>query len=104
MFNGAYLITEVNHTISPGQFQTSFTGVRQRIFASEKPNNYLMSLNQNLLQKLPSELREAQSSPSTGKVNQTSATSNAARKFLSRFCIWKTIEKDILQLLQIKPH
>jgi hypothetical protein len=77
MFNGAYLITEVNHTITPGQFQTSFTGVRQRIFASEKPNNYLMSLNQNLLQKLPSELREAQSSPTTGAVNQTSSKSNA---------------------------
>lgn len=72
MFNGAYLITEVQHTISPGVFQTTFTGVRQRVFSSVKPNNYLMSLNQNLLQKLPDLLRQPGSAPTTGTVTQTS--------------------------------
>jgi hypothetical protein len=78
MFNGAYLITEVNHTISPGVFQTSFTGTRQRIFAAPKINNYLISLNQNLLQKLEEKLKIAQTTPTTAATTETSKKSNAA--------------------------
>ena len=79
MFNGAYLIQEVNHTITPGTFQTSITGVRQRVFASVKPNNYLMSLNQNLLQRLREDLKNGKTAPvTTGQVNQTSNKTNAA--------------------------
>ena len=78
MFNGSYLITEVNHTISPGVFQTSFVGTRQRIFAAPKINNYLISLNQNLLQKLEDNLKIAQTAPTTAATNETSKKSNAA--------------------------
>ena len=78
MFNGAYLITEVNHTISPGVFQTSFVGTRQRIFAAPKINNYLISLNQNLLQKLEEKLKVAQTAPTTAATTETSKKSNAA--------------------------
>jgi hypothetical protein len=78
MFNGSYLITEVNHTISPGVFQTSFVGTRQRIFAAPKINNYLISLNQNLLQKLEDNLKIAQQAPTTAATNETSKKSNAA--------------------------
>ena len=52
MFNGPYLITEVNHTIQPGQFQTDFTGVRQGIYDLPSIDNLLQSLNQNLLTQI----------------------------------------------------
>jgi hypothetical protein len=72
------LITEVNHTISPGVFQTSFVGTRQRIFAAPRINNYLISLNQNLLQKLEDKLKITQTAPTTAATNETSKKSNAA--------------------------
>lgn len=80
MFNGAYLITSVEHTITPGVFQTSFTGVRQRVFASIRPNNYLISLNKNLLQKLvTTDLKTATVKPNVGDINQTSKKANDAQ-------------------------
>lgn len=80
MFNGAYLITSVQHTISPGVFETTFSGVRQRVFSSIRPNNYLISLNKNLLQKLTTtDLKTATVKPNTGEVNQTSDKTNAAQ-------------------------
>ena len=36
MFHGTYQIIEVNHTISPGDFTTNFTGIRLPIFVNEK--------------------------------------------------------------------
>jgi hypothetical protein len=54
MFNGPYLITEVNHTIQPGQFQTDFSGVRQGIYDLPTIDNLLQSLNQNLLTQIES--------------------------------------------------
>ena len=56
MFNGAYFITEVDHVITPGQFQTSFTGTRQGVFDLPSIDNYLQTINQNLLTKLEKEV------------------------------------------------
>ena len=52
MFNGPYLITEVNHTITAGEFQTSFSGVRQGIYDLPSIDNFLQSVNQNLLTQI----------------------------------------------------
>ena len=52
MFNGPYMITEVQHTIQPGNFQTSFNGIRQGIYDLPAIDNFLQSINQNLLTKL----------------------------------------------------
>lgn len=52
MFNGPYFITEVNHTITPGQFQTQITGTRQGIFDLPAIDSYLQSINRNLLTKV----------------------------------------------------
>jgi hypothetical protein len=52
MFNGAYLITDVDHVITPGQFQTKFRGTRQGIYDLPSLDSYLQSINQNLLTKL----------------------------------------------------
>jgi hypothetical protein len=52
MFNGPYLITEVNHTITAGEFQTSFSGVRQGIYDLPSIDTFLQSVNQNLLTQI----------------------------------------------------
>lgn len=52
MFNGPYLITDVTHTITPGDFTTQFTGVRQGIYDYPVEDNYLQKINQNLLTQL----------------------------------------------------
>lgn len=52
MFNGPYLIQQVEHSIQPGSFQTTITGTRQAIFDLPSIDNYLQSVNQNLLTKL----------------------------------------------------
>jgi hypothetical protein len=52
MFNGPYLITEVNHIIQPGSFQTNFTGIRQGVYDLPSIDNLLQSLNQNLLTQI----------------------------------------------------
>ena len=54
MFNGPYLITDVTHTINSGEFQTSFTGVRQGIYDLPSIDNLLQSINQNLLTQIES--------------------------------------------------
>jgi hypothetical protein len=57
MFNGPYLITNVTHTIQPGNFQTQFEGVRQGIYDLPAIDNFIQSINQNLLTKLESILK-----------------------------------------------
>jgi hypothetical protein len=52
MFNGPYYITDVNHTISPGTFQTTFGGIRQGIYDLPSIDSFLQSINQNLLTKV----------------------------------------------------
>jgi len=52
MFNGPYMITDVNHSIQPGSFQTVFNGVRQGIYDLPAIDSFLQSINQNLLTKL----------------------------------------------------
>ena len=52
MFYGAYMIQEVQHNISSGNFQTTFTGVRQGQFDLPSIDTLLQSINDNLLTKL----------------------------------------------------
>jgi hypothetical protein len=46
------LITEVNHVITAGEFQTSFSGIRQGIYDLPSIDNFLQSINQNLLTQI----------------------------------------------------
>jgi len=52
MFNGPYMILDVQHQITSGNFKTSFTGIRQSYFDLPLIDNFLQSINQNLLTKL----------------------------------------------------
>ena len=54
MFNGPYLITQVDHVITPGNFLTSFNGIRQGIYDLPAIDSFLQSINQNLLTKIES--------------------------------------------------
>jgi hypothetical protein len=52
MFNGPYLIINVNHSISGGQFTTQFEGVRIPTSALKIPDKLAMSVNKELLKTL----------------------------------------------------
>jgi hypothetical protein len=52
MFSGPYMIQKVNHTITPGNFETVFEGIRQPTASLPKIDNYLQSLKTSLLQSI----------------------------------------------------
>jgi hypothetical protein len=52
MFNGPYMITDVNHVITAGSFQTRFGGIRQGIYDLPSIDNLLQSINQNVLTEI----------------------------------------------------
>jgi hypothetical protein len=52
MFNGPYMITEVSHTITPGGFETTVSGIRQSVYDLPVLDNFLQSINRNLLTKI----------------------------------------------------
>jgi hypothetical protein len=52
MFNGPYMITDISHNITAGNFETTITGVRQGMFDLPAIDNFLQSLNKNLLTKI----------------------------------------------------
>ena len=57
MFNGPYMIQSVNHQIDPGNFRTTFKGVRMPVYSLPKINDQIASLNQNILNDLILEVR-----------------------------------------------
>ena len=69
MFTGPYLIMSVKHTITPGNFVTTFEGTRQSIFSLPKVTDYIQSITKNLLNSLRERKRqELDSRPVTSKV------------------------------------
>ena len=52
MFSGPYMIQKVNHTITPGNFETIFEGIRQPTASLPKIDNYIQSLKTTLLQSI----------------------------------------------------
>ena len=52
MFSGPYMIQKVNHSISPGHFETTFEGIRQPTASLPKVDNYIQSLKTTLLQSI----------------------------------------------------
>jgi len=52
MFSGPYMIQRVDHSISPGSFQTTFEGIRQPTASLPKIDNYIQSLKSTLLQTI----------------------------------------------------
>lgn len=52
MFSGPYMIQKVIHTITPGNFETMFEGIRQPTASLPKVENYIQSLKTTLLQSI----------------------------------------------------
>ena len=82
MFSGPYMILSVDHSITPGNFETYITGVRQPIASLPKIDNYLQSLRTNLLQSIVEKnkvSKEQVTKDSKGNVvsQQNKVTSNA---------------------------
>jgi hypothetical protein len=75
MFNGPYMITDVSHVITPGSFQTTFNGTRQGVYDLPSIDNFLQSINQNLLTKLEDAVLSKDDGTTT---NTTSNASNVA--------------------------
>jgi hypothetical protein len=74
MFSGPYMITSVNHSISPGKFETTFEGIRQPTASLPKIDNYLQILKTNLLASIKNQL-SSNTQPNQKKpkvVNQSS--------------------------------
>jgi len=69
MFNGPYFITDVDHVITPGQFQTTFKGVRQGVFDLPAIDSFLQSINQNLLTKLEKAVLSKTDEPGTSSTS-----------------------------------
>ena len=82
LFNGPYMILDVSHTINAGSFQTSFTGIRQGIYDLPAIDNYLQSINQNLLTKIEALLKikkddvTAKAITEIGKTSQITQSGN----------------------------
>jgi hypothetical protein len=75
MFSGPYMITSVNHTISPGKFDTSFEGVRQPIASLPLPTDYLATLKQSLITKSEQLIKQQASS---GKLSSGNIINNSS--------------------------
>ena len=82
MFSGPYMILSVDHSISPGNFDTTITGVRQPIASLPKVDAYLQSLKINLLQtiidknKLETRKKDAAKINSSNVVGQSTDVTN----------------------------
>jgi len=76
MFNGPYLIQDVVHSISPGNFQTQFTGIRQGIFDLPQIDKYLQSINRNLLTKLEAIVKNRKEQPDTIVITDAKKAAN----------------------------
>ena len=58
MFSGPYMITKVSHSISEGEFKTSFTGTRQPFYSLPKIDNFIQSLSVNLVNKIKEQIQK----------------------------------------------
>ena len=65
MFNGPYQILDVKHKITPGKFDTTFTGIRMQKFAFPKLDEYIQALTQKLVSEVLQQIRQNKTTEST---------------------------------------
>lgn len=80
MFNGPYMITDVNHSIQPGSFQTVFNGIRQGIYDLPAIDSFLQSINQNLITKLEELLKINKEQVAVSGTTNTIKSNNLQQK------------------------
>ena len=75
MFNGPYMIQSVTHDVSPGQFRTTFKGVRMPVYSLPKITEQIASINQNILSDLILEVRRRRQTDQTNGTASVNVTS-----------------------------
>ena len=78
LFYGPYWITEVSHNIQPGNFETSFTGIRMPLYSLPKPNSFTTSINKQFKEnwkKITLKERKPEAVISTTAYTNTNLTS-----------------------------
>ena len=102
LFNGSYMITEVQHTVAPGTFQTKFTGIRQSLFALPYLDGYLQSINKNLVSKLLQTTKQKKSvtrgttTTTTQGNNANLSTDPRTQNDSPNSCVSKVLEEPYL--------
>ena len=76
MFNGVYYITDVKHRITPGKFDTTFTGVRQQKFALPPLDSYIQKLTQTLVSDFIQKIRQDKTTGSDANTTTTTTSNN----------------------------
>jgi len=71
MFYGPYYILDVKHTITPGRFETTFTGIRQQVFALPKLENYMQTLTKTLFETLKNKITQKVTDTKTSVTSTT---------------------------------
>jgi hypothetical protein len=83
MFSGPYMILDVTHTITPGQFSTSFNGIRQPTAALPKIDNYLQALKTNLVSKINEIITQEKDAQTAKNPTNIQGLSNQAQSLLA---------------------
>ena len=82
MFSGPYMIQSVNHIITPGNFETTFEGIRQPTASLPLVENYIQSLKTSLLQTIieTNNQKKVESSLANAKGSKTNVKGQSAQK------------------------
>jgi hypothetical protein len=83
MFSGPYMILEVNHNITPGDFSTDFRGIRQPTAALPKIDNYLQALKTNLISKINEIITQEKDADTAKNPTNIQGLSNQAQNYLA---------------------
>jgi hypothetical protein len=92
MFYGPYMITQVNHVISPGVFETTIEGIRQPTASVLKIDDFIQTLKTSLLKSVIETQKE--SSPSTNLENSTGTNQNIQTQTQSTLSTQNKIEES----------
>ena len=76
MFYGAYMITEVQHSVQPGSFTTLFKGTRQSMYDLPAIDNLLQQINQNLLTKIEEVIKNRKDETAIPPVTEQQTANN----------------------------
>lgn len=76
MFSGPYMIQKVNHSITPGHFETTFEGIRQPTASLPKVDNYIQSLKTTLLQSIIDKNKKDKQEKEKALKSTTATTTN----------------------------
>jgi hypothetical protein len=63
------MILGVNHTITPGDFKTQITGVRQSVYSYANPDTYLQSIITKLIDNVQTLVKQEKTLQTTGSQN-----------------------------------